>query len=135
MSGGGSLGGMPGSADTRQVELVLDGFAREALGGQVARAGVSEARLIEQAVRHWLEVRGSQRLSVRAPRFGQSGSVTATRVRVRVRLAGSEWEALERSAADQGVTLERLLVHVVMLFLADLDSGRLAVRVARGENQ
>jgi hypothetical protein len=135
MSGGGSLGGMPGSADTRQVELVLDGFAREALGGQVARAGVSEARLIQQAVRHWLEVRGSQRLSVRAPRFGQSGSVTATRVRVRVRLAGSEWEALERSAADQGVTLERLLVHVVMLFLADLDSGRLAVRVARGENQ
>jgi hypothetical protein len=122
-------------AKTRQVELVLDGFAREALGGQVARAGVSEARLIEQAVRHWLEVRGSQRLSVRAPRFGQSGSVTATRVRVRVRLAGSEWEALERSAADQGVTLERLLVHVVMLFLADLDSGRLAVRVARGENQ
>jgi hypothetical protein len=118
-------------AKTRQVELVLDGFAREALGGQVARAGVSEARLIEQAVRHWLEVRGSQRLSVRAPRFGQSGSVTATRVR----LAGSEWEALERSAADQGVTLERLLVHVVVLFLADLDSGRLAVRVARGENQ
>jgi hypothetical protein len=126
---------MPGSADTRQVELVLDGFAREALGGQVARAGVSEARLIEQAVRHWLEVRGSQRLSVRAPRFGQSGSVTATRVRVRVRLAGSEWEALERSAADQGVTLERLLVHVVMLFLADLDSGRLAVRVAPGDEE
>jgi hypothetical protein len=123
------------SEPARQVELVLDGFAREALGGQVARAGVSEARLIEQAVRHWLEVRGSQRLSVRAPRFGQSGSVTATRVRVRVRLAGSEWEALERSAADQGVTLERLLVHVVMLFLADLDSGRLAVRVARGDDE
>jgi hypothetical protein len=124
-------------AKTRQVELVLDGFAREALGGQVARAGVSEARLIQQAVRHWLEVRGSQRLSVRAPRFGQSGSVTATRVRVRVRvrLAGSEWEALERSAADQGVTLERLLVHVVMLFLADLDSGRLAVRVAPGDEE
>ena len=40
---------------------------------------------------------------------------------------------LERSAAEQGVTLERLLVHVVVLFLADLDSGRLAVRVARGE--
>ena len=55
--------------------------------------------------------------------------------RVRVRLVGSEWEVLERSAADQGVTLERLLVHVVVLFLADLDSGRLAVRVARGENQ
>ena len=132
MSGGGSLGGMPGSPHTRQLELALDGFAREALGGQVARAGVSEASLIQQAVRHWLEVRGSQRLSVRAPRFGQSGSVTPTRVRVR--LAGSEWEALERSAADQGVTLERLLVHVVVLFLADLDSGRLAVRVARGES-
>ena len=133
MSGGGSLGGMPGSADTRQLELGLDGFASEALGGQVARAGVSEARLVEQAVRHWLEVRGSQRLSVRAPRFGQSGSVAATRVRVR--LAGSEWEALERSAPDQGVTLERLLVHIVVLFLADLDSGRLAVRVARGDSR
>ena len=56
--------------------------------------------------------------------------------RVRVRLVGWEWEALERSAADQGVTLERLLVHVVVvLLLADLDSGRLAVRVARGENR
>ena len=89
--------------------------------------------MIQQAVRHWLEVRGSQRLSVRAPRFGQSGSVTATRVRVR--LAGSEWEALERSAADQGVTLERLLVHVVVLVLADLDSGRLAVHVARSDDE
>ena len=133
MSGGPYLGGMDGSAQTRQLELALDGFAREALEDQVARAGVSEARLIHQAARHWLEVRGSQRLSVRAPRFGRPGSVATTRVRVR--LAGSEWEALERSAADQGVTLELLFVHVVMLFLGDLDSGRLAVRVARGENQ
>ena len=60
------------------------GLRGRRLGDQVARAGVSEARLIQQAVRHWLEVRGSQRLSVRAPRFGQSGSVTATRVRVRL---------------------------------------------------
>ena len=36
---------------------------------------------------------------------------------------------------EQPAALERLLEHVVMLFLADLDSGRLAVRVARGESQ
>ena len=120
-------------ANTRQLELALDEFASGALADQGARAGVAEDRLIQQAVRHWLEVRGSQRLSVRAPRFGQAGSPATTRVRVR--LAGSEWEALERSAADQGVTLERLLVHVFVLFLADLDSGRLAVRVARGDEE
>ena len=40
---------------------------------------------------------------------------------------------LERSAAEQGVTLERLLVRVLVLFLADLDSGRLRSGRSRQE--
>ena len=117
--------------NTRQLELALDEFVSDALAEQGARAGVAEDRLIQQASRHWLEVRGTQRLSVRVPRFRQSSSMATSRVRVT--LLSSEWEALEHSASEQGVTLERLIVHVVVLFIADLDSGRLALKVARGD--
>jgi hypothetical protein len=39
------------------------------------------------------------------------------------------WEALEEEARRQGVTVERLVEHAALYYLADLDSGRVAKRV------
>ncbi|MEA2468489.1 MAG: hypothetical protein QOJ57_2615 [Thermoleophilaceae bacterium] len=41
------------------------------------------------------------------------------------------WQSLSAEATRQGVTLEELLVHAAMYYLADLDSGRVAARVFR----
>ena len=40
-------------------------------------------------------------------------------------------ERLEAVAAAQGVTVDELVRHAVMYYLADLDSGRTAVRPVR----
>jgi len=49
--------------------------------------------------------------------------------RVTVELDGFAHDRLEAEAASQGVTLEELVRHAVMYYLADLDSDRIARRV------
>jgi hypothetical protein len=42
------------------------------------------------------------------------------------------WQALTDEAKRQGVTIEELLVHAAMYYLADADRERLSRRVLRG---
>jgi hypothetical protein len=48
---------------------------------------------------------------------------------IRLEASGDYWEDLESQARRQGPPLERLLEHAALLYLADIDSGRLATRV------
>jgi hypothetical protein len=54
----------------------------------------------------------------------EAGSVT-------VALGSFAWEALEQESVESGVPVEDLVAFAVMYYLADLDSGRIARRVAR----
>ena len=49
--------------------------------------------------------------------------------RVWIDLGDFAQEAAEAEARRQGVTLEELLEHAVLYYLADLDAGRIAARV------
>lgn len=120
---------MAHETETRRLELGMAEFASSALTEQAARYGVAEEQLVKQAVRHWQRVSATDRASARVPRFAQPRRA-APATRVRVELDSTDWQELERSADDQGVRLEQLLVHVIVLFLADLDSGRATAEMA-----
>ena len=121
---------MAHETETRRLELDMAEFASTALAEQASRYAVAEEQLIKQAVRHWLRVSATGRASARVPRFAQPRRAAPT-TRVQVELESTDWQELERSAEDQGVRLEQLLVHVIVLFLADLDSGRATTEMAR----
>jgi hypothetical protein len=49
-----------------------------------------------------------------------------------VRLRGFTREALEQESARMGVSVEELAVFALNYYMADVDSGRIARRIARG---
>jgi hypothetical protein len=50
---------------------------------------------------------------------------------VTVAMGSFAWEALEHESVETGVPVEDLVAFAVMYYLADLDSGRIARRIAR----
>ncbi len=48
-------------------------------------------------------------------------------------MAPSRWEALQKQAGRWEISVERLLEHALLLYLADLDFGRAEAPSARGE--
>jgi hypothetical protein len=81
---------------------------------------------------YFLAERGRGRSALKVPRFAREAS-GAEQVELAVALEEADWRALEDEAAKQRVALERLLVHAVLLLIADLDSGRVAVRIMEDE--
>jgi hypothetical protein len=54
-------------------------------------------------------------------------------VRVTAEFDAFGFAQLRRAAQEQGVSLETLLVHAAMYYIADLDAGRPAARVFPGD--
>jgi hypothetical protein len=108
---------------TRNVKLQLDEFGRRSLDRFVARGGGNLAGALRTAALYYLSDREAERPAWRAPRF-RSPSVPSPRLRVA--FDDETWTVLEEEARRQGVEPERLAVHALLYFLADLDSGRIA---------
>jgi hypothetical protein len=113
-----------------EVELALDEFALDEVERLAGRLGVPRARVVARAVRHWLDERASGRLAARppAPQDRRAGSVHA--IPLAVDLPPADWDAVRQAAGAYEVDPERIIIHAVLLLLADLESGRLAARVA-----
>jgi hypothetical protein len=114
-----------------EVELALDEFALEEVERLAGRLGVPRARVVARAVRYWLDEQAKGRLAARplAPQDDRAASAPA--IPLAVDLPPADWEAVRRAADAYEVEPERVVIHAVLLLLADLDSGRLAARVAR----
>jgi hypothetical protein len=112
------------------VRLQLDDFGREALEAQM-RGGSSPDAVIRAAARYYLADRDSGRIAWRVPRFTHLGdsSVAVTEVE----LDDETMEALEEEAQRQGIPSARLAEHALLYFVADLDSGRAAPRLANAD--
>jgi hypothetical protein len=108
------------------VRLELDDFGREALEAQV-RGGSSRDAVIRTAARYYLADRGSGRIAWGPPRFARRDHPAATVTDVQ--LDAETTEALEEEARRHGIPAPRLAEHALLYFLADLDSGRAAVRL------
>ena len=120
---------------TRNISLKLDEFGRASLVAQARSLGLPPAGAVRQAALYFLAERGSDRAARRVPRFARQMPSGAEGMEFALALDEADWLALEDEAEEQHVTLERLLVHALLMLLADLDSGRVAVRILDDEEE
>lgn len=113
---------------TRTVSLALHGFGREAIDTLAQRYGIPRSRFVERAVAHHLEEGAVRRPGYALPPFRSEPA--DDELWLELSLPAGSWDALELECAVEGLSLERLLEHTALALLADLDSGRVAVRIA-----
>jgi hypothetical protein len=114
-----------------EVELALDEFALEEVERLAGRLEVPRARVVARAVRYWLDEQAKGRLAARPLTPQDDRVASAPAIPLAVDLPPADWEAVRRAADAYEVEPERVVIHAVLLLLADFDSGRLAARVAR----
>ncbi len=113
----------------RSVTLPLDGFAVECVRGCEENHRLSPDELFALAVSYFLDPDTANRPARLVPRFGRSAE-SAEALTFELELPAWQWTALEVEAHHQRVAAERLLEHAALLLAADLDSGRVAARIA-----
>jgi hypothetical protein len=118
----------------REVTLSLEQFGHTALEARAVDFDVPVSALVRQAALYYLAVRGSERTALRIPRFAREAQ-GEHRMELEVELDEADWSALEVEAVHQRVPIERLLEHAVLLFLADIDSGRVAARILDDDDE
>ncbi len=116
----------------REVEVALDEFALEELERVAGLLYVPRARLVQRAVRHWLDVQSSGRLAARPP--GERRPAPYPAVALAVDLAPADWHAVTDEAEKLDIEPAALVEHAVLLLLADVHSGRVAACVARASD-
>jgi hypothetical protein len=112
----------------RRVALALGGFGLESAEALADRHGISHEILVQCAVEHHLERIVQRRPGAGPPPFERQPVQGG--LEVDVALPAETWEKLELESVLEGVPLEQLIEHAVLSLMADLDSGRVAVRVA-----
>ena len=110
-------------AMTRNVTLHLDEFGQQSLDRLTKEGEGSPAAAFRTAALYYLADRESGRRAWRAPRF-RSG--TPSGQGLRVVFDDDTWAALAEEADRQNVETEELVVHALLYFLADFDSGRVS---------
>jgi hypothetical protein len=111
----------------RRLTLRFDEFGWERLESEARRDGETLHDVLSRAAAYFEAERPARRAALRAPGFKPEGRGTPREIRLE--LDRDCWEGLEGEAARQGVALARLLEHAALLYLADIDSGRVANRV------
>ncbi len=106
--------------------LYVNEFALERLEASVELEGVTAAVLVRAAVLYYLSERDSGRTAWAYPGFARGEQPEAREVQVDEEIAA----ALEVEADRQEVEPSELVGHACLYLLADLDSGRLAGRLA-----
>jgi hypothetical protein len=125
----GQRSGTSGAARVRrQIALGIEDFGRTALDDQARTLGVPVGALVSHAVRYYLALRDSERTATRIPRFTRTEEPAEVTMAVELELEESEWSALELASVEERLPIERLVEHVALLFLADVDAGRVKVR-------
>jgi hypothetical protein len=112
----------------RMVTLALEEFGASTLEAEAERYSVSPAELGSHAVRYYLSDRDSGRMALRVPQLSQEPAGKPV-LALSIDLDADTWRELEEEAQTQQVSVERLLVHAIVYFLADLDAGRVERRM------
>jgi hypothetical protein len=116
----------------RLLTLSLDEFGAAAIEEQTAHYSLTPAELGRRAARYYLSDLGSGRMALRVPRLDRRD--TRRSMRLAIDLDADSWRELEAEARRQDVTVEALVVHAILYFLADLDSGRVGRRILEDES-
>jgi hypothetical protein len=108
--------------------LSLEEFGASTLEAEAERYSVSPAALGRHAVRYYLSDRDAGRMAWKVPRLSrETGRQPA--LELKLDLDPDTWRDLDEEAARQEISVERLLTHAIIYFLADLDAGRVERRM------
>lgn len=118
------------------MTLELDQFGRTTLESQAERHGVELGVLLRQAVHYYLSDRGSGRRGWRYPRFRRDAPAAETGgFDIVVDVDDPTWQRFTAEAEAQDVSVERLLEHAALYFVADLNTGRVTARILADEDE
>jgi hypothetical protein len=112
------------------IPLRLSRFGWTILDERASAEGFEVAAITEQACGYYASEVDSGRMAVELPTSGRQYEGDAVRL-LTLELGHHTVEVLEREVRRQGVSLESLVRHATLLYLADLDAGRVADRVAQ----
>jgi hypothetical protein len=115
-----------------QLELSIS-FSRFGWTGLQERAtadGFDPAQVVEQTCAYYVSELDSGRPATKVPRSDLANPARKAR-RLHIELEDGCAERLTREAQRQEVSLEQLVRHATLMYLADLDAGRVAARVAQ----
>ncbi|HEY7267326.1 MAG TPA: hypothetical protein VH501_06495 [Solirubrobacterales bacterium] len=113
-----------------EIAITFDDFGWEALEERAAAQRVSLEELLSLALGYYDSELPSGRAATVVPRFRGAPAEGETRT-LTLRLEEGTMPRLRREAERRGVALERVCEHAALLFLADLDSGKVAEEVVR----
>jgi hypothetical protein len=111
------------------MTLDLDQFGRTTLESQAERHQVELGALLRQAAYYYLSDRESGRRGWRYPRFRRDEPAAEAGFDIVVDVDDSTWRRFNAEAEAQDVSVERLLEHAALYFVADLNSGRVTERI------
>jgi hypothetical protein len=117
------------------MTLELDEFGRSTLEAEARKHALSPEQLVGHAARYYLADRESGRPAYRVPRFPRQRPPQETPMAVELDLESGTWHELDEESQRQGVPVERLLEHAALYLIADLDSGRVAGKLVRIEDE
>lgn len=112
---------------TRRLTLSYGEFGWQSLESAAGRAGETLDELLGRAVAYFDAALHTTRPAVLAPTFKPDGHGRPREIRLE--LTCGRLKRLAKEAGRQGIPIERLLEHAPLVYLADVDSGRVANRV------
>ena len=113
-----------------EISITFDEFGWSALEEQASAERLELDGLVAMACSYYESELAAGRAATVVPRFGQPAVERETRTLV-LELGAECLRRLEQEAERQGLAIERLCEHAALLYLADLDAGRLAERIVR----
>jgi hypothetical protein len=113
------------------VRLRFDQFGRRRLESSIRDGQPTLDGLLARALAHFDEELERGRPAAVPPGFGAHRSELGEEVEL-MPVAQWRWEGLQERAGRWEIPVERLLEHALLLYLADLDFGRLSSARSEG---
>jgi hypothetical protein len=112
-----------------EIKITFDEFGWRALEERAAEEGAGVDEMVSLALSYYESELSSGRAATDVPRFrraprGETRSMT-------IEIDEDVMRRVEEEGKRRGVALERVCEHAVLLFIADLDAGRVAQQVIR----
>jgi hypothetical protein len=105
-----------------EIPITFDAFGWSAVEERAKVERLGLGGLVARACTHFASELDGDRTATTAPDFSPPPSGRQTR-RLTIELGDEYVRRLEREAERQGATLERLLGHATLLYLADIEAG------------
>jgi hypothetical protein len=126
--------GMSPDRERHALDLSFDEFGWQALEAAARRHDETVENLIADACVYFAAEVG--RVATRLPRFRDpSGNADGQSRELELFLRPGIWQVLEREAEEHGAEVSVIVGHALLLYLADLESGRAVRRILDPEEQ